>query len=129
MNSTDFDWETIVTAIGLLSVINSVKFQFCSVSMRHILGILKPVDQLLQKRETDLDEAMSKPDKYNRRRAESSSFGVRETQDKEYQPGWIRQNIRTKTHSPAFVLIIAQYNSQSDSDYMYVSVNIKENGS
>ena len=29
--------------------------------------------------------------------------------------------------SPAFVLIIAQYNSQSDSDYMYVSVNMKEN--
>ena len=28
---------------------------------------------------------------------------------------------------PAFVLIIAQYNSQSDSDYMYVSVIMKEN--
>ena len=38
------------------------------------------------------------------------------------------EEIRTELKkSPAFVLIIAQYNSQSDSDYMYVSVNMKEN--
>ena len=38
------------------------------------------------------------------------------------------EEIRTELKKlPAFVLIIAQYNSQSDSDYMYVSVNMKEN--
>ena len=38
------------------------------------------------------------------------------------------EEIRTELKkSPAFVLIIAQYNSQSDSDYMYFSVNMKEN--
>ena len=38
------------------------------------------------------------------------------------------EEIRTELKkSPVFVLIIAQYNSQSDSDYMYVSVNMKEN--
>ena len=38
------------------------------------------------------------------------------------------EEIRTELKkSPAFVLIIAQYNCQSDSDYMYVSVNMKEN--
>ena len=38
------------------------------------------------------------------------------------------EEIRTELKkSPAFVLIIKQYNSQSVSEYMYVSVNMKEN--
>ena len=57
-DSVNFDADTYATAIGLLNKVKSKLFRFCCISMKKLLGILKPLDQSLQCRETDLEEAM-----------------------------------------------------------------------
>lgn len=53
-----FDGETVVTANGLLNIITSANFKFCSLMMKKLLGLLKPADGALQARETDIVEAV-----------------------------------------------------------------------
>lgn len=53
-----FDAETVATSIGLLSMMTSERFMFLAVTMKRILGILKPADAALQKRETDINESI-----------------------------------------------------------------------
>ena len=50
--------DTYAMAIGLLNIVKSKLFRFCCISMKKRLGILKPLDQLLQGRETHFEEAM-----------------------------------------------------------------------
>ena len=57
-DSVNFDADTYAVAIGLLNKVKSKLFRFCCISMKKLLGILKPLDQSLQCRETDLEEAM-----------------------------------------------------------------------
>lgn len=53
-----FDGETVVTANGLLALMNTITFKFCSLMMKTLLGILKPADSALQARQTDIVEAL-----------------------------------------------------------------------
>ena len=53
-----FDGETVVTAVGLAAVVATRDFRFMSVMMKRVLELLKPADESLQKRTTDINEAM-----------------------------------------------------------------------
>ena len=53
-----FDGETVVTAVGLAAVVATRDFRFISVMMKRVLELLKPADESLQKRTTDINEAM-----------------------------------------------------------------------
>ena len=53
-----FDGETVVTAVGLAAVIATRDFRFISVMMKRVLELLKPADESLQKRTTDINEVM-----------------------------------------------------------------------
>ena len=57
-DSVNFDEDTYAMAIGLLKVVICKLFRFCCISVKKLLGILKPLDQSLQSRETHLEEAM-----------------------------------------------------------------------
>ena len=57
-DSVNFDADAYAMAIGLLKVVICKLFRFCCMSMKKLLGILKPLDQSLQSRETHLGEAM-----------------------------------------------------------------------
>ena len=56
-DSVNFDADAYAMAIGLLDMAKSKLFHFCCISMKKLLGILKTLDQLLQSRETYLEEA------------------------------------------------------------------------
>ena len=53
-----FDGETVVTAVGLAAVVATRDFRFISVMMKRVLELLKPADESLPKRTTDINEAM-----------------------------------------------------------------------
>ena len=53
-----FDGETVVTAVGLAAVVATRDFRFISVMVKRVLELLKPADESLQKRTTDINEAM-----------------------------------------------------------------------
>ena len=53
-----FDGETVVTTVGLAAVVATRDFRFISVMMKRVLELLKPADESLQKRTTDINEAM-----------------------------------------------------------------------
>ena len=54
-----FEMEDVVTAIGLLSILRTKSFCFNAIIMQKILGLVKPVDSVLQNRETDLTKALA----------------------------------------------------------------------
>ena len=49
----------MVTAIGLLTILRTESFTFNAIIMQKILGLVKPVDSVLQNRETDLTKALA----------------------------------------------------------------------
>ena len=53
-----FDGETVVTAVRLAAVVATRDFRFIRVLMKRVLELLKPADESLQKRTTDINEAM-----------------------------------------------------------------------
>ena len=54
-----FETEDVVTAIGLLNILRTESFTFNAIIMQKILGLVKPVDSVLQNRETDLTKALA----------------------------------------------------------------------
>ena len=54
-----FETEDVMTAIGLLNILRTESFYFNAIIMQKILGLVKPVDSVLQNRQTDLTEALA----------------------------------------------------------------------
>ena len=54
-----FETEDVVAAIGLLNILRTESFCFNAIIMQEILGLVKPVDSVLQNRETDLTKALA----------------------------------------------------------------------
>ncbi|KAK6167026.1 hypothetical protein SNE40_021137 [Patella caerulea] len=120
---SQFDGETVVTAIGLASVVTTPDFRFISVTMKRVLELLKPDDQLLQKRNTDLNEAMclidTCMDQVRKLRNEVSFIGISECCDElmsDCEPATKRRNVQPPSHMKHFLTLEPTGHSHRQSD-------------
>ena len=56
---TNVDHDSLVEAHGLRVMINQLKFIFCAFACKTLLGLLAPVDKLLQSRECNITKSFS----------------------------------------------------------------------
>jgi hypothetical protein len=59
MENGVYSGDTIAEAIGLLTVMKNIRFRFSACLMKTVLGIIAPVDRILQTRESNLHQAVT----------------------------------------------------------------------